>query len=94
MAAADFKKAISEAPGWVQTKLISDGEVATTGGRWMYQVTAEGKMDNLPVVQTFYLLAGPQGDQIGVTVAMKREQAKIVGNRDFELVKAIEFGTK
>lgn len=94
MSAADFKKAISEAPGWVQTKLLSDGEVAMTGGRWMYQVTAEGKMDDLPVVQTFYLLAGPQGDQLGITVAMKREQAKIVGNRDFELVKAIEFGTK
>ncbi len=94
MAAADFKKAVAEAPGWVQTKVLSDGEVAMTAGRWLYRLMAEGKMDELLVVQTFYLLAGPQGDQMGVTVAMKPDQVKAVGTRDLDLVKAIEFGKK
>jgi len=94
MAVVDFKKAVSEAPGWVQTKVLTDGELAMTAGRWLYRLMAEGKMDELQVVQTFYLLAGPQGDQMGVTVAMKREQLKVVGNRDLDLVKAIEFGKK
>ncbi|MCE9567216.1 MAG: hypothetical protein K8U57_34880 [Planctomycetes bacterium] len=94
IAAADFKKAITEAPGWVQTKVLTDGELPMTAGRWLYRLTAEGKMDELPVVQTFYLLASPQGDQFGVTVAMKPEQVRAVGNRDLDLVKAIEFGKK
>ncbi|MBA4186699.1 MAG: hypothetical protein C0467_01650 [Planctomycetaceae bacterium] len=94
MAADDFKKAIAGAPGWVQTKVVTDGELPMTAGRWLYRLMAEGKMDELPVVQTFYLLAGPQGDQLGVTVAMKPDQVKAVGTRDLDLVKAIEFGKK
>jgi len=91
IAAADFKKAIAEAPGWVQTKVVTEGELPMTAGRWLYRLMAEGKMDDLQVVQTFYLLASPQGDQFGVTVAMKPEKVKVVGNRDLDLVKAIEF---
>lgn len=94
MAAADFKKAVAEAPGWIQSKVLADGEVAVTGGRWLYRLTAEGKMDELPVVQTFYLLAGAGGEQMGVTVAVTPEQVRAVAGRDLDLVKAIEFGKK
>lgn len=94
MAAADFKKAVAEAPGWIQTKVLADGEVEATGGRWLYRLTAEGKMDELPVVQTFYLLAGAGGEQMGVTVAAKPEQMRAVAGRDLVLVKAIDFGKK
>jgi hypothetical protein len=89
--ADEFKKAVSVAPGWVLGRVTEEGEVPVGGGRWLYRVSAEGTMDNLPVVQTFHLLAGPNGDQIVVTVAMKPDKVKVVGNRDVSLVNAIEF---
>ncbi|MFO0823715.1 MAG: hypothetical protein U0792_11460 [Gemmataceae bacterium] len=61
----------------MQTKLISDGEVADDGRPLAVSGDGRRKMDNLPVVQTFYLLAGPQGDQIGVTVAMNASRRRL-----------------
>jgi hypothetical protein len=52
----------------------------------------EGKIDNQPAIQSFYLLAGPKGDQVAVTVIVKPEMVKLLGTRDVELVRAIEFG--
>jgi len=51
-------------------------------------------MEAQPAVQLFHMLAGPQGDQVAVTFAMKPEKVKALGARDLGLVKAIEFGTK
>jgi hypothetical protein len=94
MSAEDFKKAVSEAPGWTQSKFLGEGEVPTTTGCWLYKVSAEGKMENVVVTQNFYLIASPQGEQLVVTVAMKPDKVKAVGTRDTALVKAIEFGKK
>jgi hypothetical protein len=88
----EFKRAIANAPGWVQTKLLNEGELPTAAGHWLFRLTAEGKMDDLVVTQTFYLMAGPHGDQIGVTVATKQDRVKALGSRDLELVKGLEFG--
>lgn len=92
--ADEFKKAVTESPGWVATRIVEDAEVPADGGRWLYRITAEGRMENLPVVQSFHLLAGPQGDQVAVTFAMKPEKVRAVGTRDIGLVNAIEFGGK
>jgi hypothetical protein len=92
--AEEFKRAVANAPGWTTTRVIADGEVPAGAGRWLYRLTAEGKMDEVPVVQTFYLLAGPQGNQVAVTLAVKPEKVKGLGTRDLDLVNAIEFGKK
>ncbi len=93
-AADDFKKAVADAPGWMPSKVLAEGEVPAATGRWLYRLSAEGKMDELPVIQTFYLLAGPQGDQVAVTVVTKPDKVKALGTRDAALVNAIEFGKK
>jgi hypothetical protein len=92
--ADEFKKAVGESPGWVVDRLIEDTELPTDGGRWLYRLTATGRMQDLPVVQSFHLLAGPQGDQVVITFAMKPEKVRAVGTRDLGLVNAIEFGGK
>ena len=92
--AEEFKKAVSESPGWVVGRVIEDAELPTDGGRWLYRLMAEGRMENLPVIQSFHLLAGPRGDQVVVTFAMKPEKVKAVGTRDVGLVNAIEFGAE
>jgi hypothetical protein len=92
--AEEFKKVVTELPGWTVERVIEDTELPTDGGRWLYRLTAVGRMQDLPVVQSFHLLAGPQGDQVVVTFAMKPEKVKAVGTRDVGLVNAIEFGAK
>lgn len=90
----EFKKAVGDSPGWLPTRVLEDGEVPIDGGRWLYRLTAEGKMEEQPALQGFHMLAGPQGDQVAVTFALKPEKVKALGNRDLGLVKAIEFGKK
>jgi hypothetical protein len=90
---AEFKKALGQVPGWEPEEVLADAAVPAEG-RWLYRVTARGKQDGLPVVQAFYLLAGPGGDQIAVTVLARAEKAATVGARDLALVTAIEFPKK
>jgi hypothetical protein len=90
-AADDFKKAVANTPGWTAARVLEDAETTAPDGRWLYRVAAEGKMDDLPVVQCFHLVAGPQGDQAAVTCVMKPDRVKAVGARDRELVQALAF---
>ncbi len=92
--ADEFKKAVADTPGWTPGKTLAEGEMPAGEGRWLYRTMVEGKSLDQPVVQTFYLLAGPQGDQVVVSVMMKPDKVKAVGTHDVELVKAIEFGKK
>ena len=87
----EFKKSLAEVAGWVPTKIVEEAEVPLDGGRWLYRVAVEGKAGESAVLQTFHLLAGPKGDQVAVTFSMARDQAERVGQRDLELVKAIEL---
>lgn len=89
--AEEFKKAVGASPGWAASRVLEDAETTGPDGRWLYRLAAEGKMEGLPVVQSFHLLAGPQGDQAVVTCAMKPDQVKAVGGRDRELAGALAF---
>lgn len=89
--ADEFKKAVTATPGWVASRVLDDGEVPTTDGRWVYRVAAEGKLDERAVVQTFHLVAGPRGDQAAITVAVPPEKLKAAGTRDKELVTGLTF---
>ena len=91
--ADEFKKLLANLPGWVPEAVTEDSVIPTDAGRWLYRVALKGKQDGLPVVQSFFLLAGPNGDQLAVTVLARQEQAAKVGTRDITLVNAIEFPT-
>jgi hypothetical protein len=90
----EFKKAISATPGWTVTRALEDAETSAPDGRWLYRLVAEGKAEGQEVVQSFHLLAGPNGDQAAVTFAMKPEKVKVVGSRDRELMNGIVFPAK
>lgn len=90
----DFKKAIGDSPGWVPSKVLEEGEIPLDGGRWLYRIAAEGKMEDQPAVQAFHMLAGPQGDQVAVTFAMRPDKMKLLGPRDVALVKSLSLGKK
>jgi hypothetical protein len=92
--ADEFKKAIAETPGCVADRVLDDGEVPVDGGRWLYRLSVAGRVRDVPVVQRFHLLAGPQGDQIVVTVTLPPERADAIGTRDLALVRAIKVGSE
>ncbi|MFO0847096.1 MAG: hypothetical protein U0871_00860 [Gemmataceae bacterium] len=88
---AEFQEAVAKLPGWQAEEVLADGPVSTDPGRWLYRLTARGRQDGLPVVQTFFLLAGSSGDQLAVTILARAEKAAQVGTRDLALTNAIEF---
>jgi hypothetical protein len=89
--ADEFKKLVTELPGWEVEELVEASEIPTDPGRWVYRVTARGSLDGLKVVQTFFAVAGPNGDQAFLTFTTKPDKAGKVGTRDVSLVNSVEF---
>jgi hypothetical protein len=89
--ADEFKKAAAATPGWSAGRVLEDAETTAPGGRWLYRVVAEGKMDDQPVVQSFAIVADARGNQAALTVATRPEKAKAVGARGKELLNALTF---
>jgi hypothetical protein len=94
LSADEFKETIADTPGWEPEEIRDDGEVRSPKGNWVYRVSALGTMDDLKVLQNFYLVAGPDGDQVVVTVTMREAQAQKLGNSDSKLVDGLEFPKK
>jgi hypothetical protein len=90
----DFKKLLTAIPGWEPEGVSEDGIIPTDNGRRLFRLTASGKQDGVAVQQTFYHLAGPNGDQVAVTVLAKADRFAKVGSRDLSLVNAVEFPKK
>ena len=90
----EFRTVVAQSPGWQMEEMVDAAEVPTDAGRWCYRVTARGTMEGVPVVQSFYVLAAPSGEQMVVTFTMKPSHAGKVGTRDVALVNAIEIGKK
>jgi len=93
-APADFKAALAKIPGWQPSEVLADAEMPTTDGRWVYKFSAKGKQDSADVVQTFYLLAGPNGQQVAVTFLSEPAKAAKVSDREAELLKGIGFADR
>ena len=69
----------------------ADADETTADGRWVYKLSAKGKQDGADVVQTFYLIAGPGGDQVTVTFLSAPEKAAKLADREAELLKGVGF---
>lgn len=88
----EFKALVATAPGWEQDKMLRPGEVVPLfSDHWGYLVAAEGDLDNVRVVQYFYLVAGPDGGQAIVTFTMTPGQVQKLGSQDLELVRGMSM---
>lgn len=94
ISADDFKQVMASAPGWQLEEVLDAGEIPADNGRWLYRVCARGQMDEAKVVQTFFIVAGANGDQVIATFTMKPGQASKIGSRDLSLVGSIGFPKK
>ncbi len=87
----DFQAAIRKIPGWEQAEALSSGEVPSGDKRWIYRHAVAGKLEGVEVLQTFYLIAGPDGDQVVVTVTCTPKLAARIAGRDQALATSLEF---
>jgi hypothetical protein len=91
----EFQKEMAATPGWQQEEVLQSGLApATEKGRWVYRISATGQMDGLKLVQNFYLIAAPGGEQLVAVFTLTQAQAEKLGARDFELVEGIELPGK
>jgi len=92
--AEEFKQSFAKLPGWEPTETTQDGAVAAPAGHWLYKVAAKGKQDGAEVIQSFYLLAGPDGDQVAVSVVASPDKGGKTVAREGQLLGAIAFPSK
>ena len=82
-------------PGWQAEDVLQEGDMPNQpAGRYVYRLTARGEMDGVKVVQCYYLVAGPKGDQVVVAFTLKLTQVNKLGARDLILVDGLDFPTK
>jgi hypothetical protein len=92
--AEELKKITSETPGWQMEEIVEAGEMPAEAGRYVYRISARGIMDEVKVIQYFYHIAGPNGDQVIITLTLKPNQASKLGTRDLTLVGSVGFPKK
>jgi hypothetical protein len=89
-----FQQQMSKVPGWEPSDVLQVGEVPSDGGRWVYRVSALGKLEGVKVLQNFYLVAGPGGEQVVLAFTMTQAQAEKLAARDLTLAGSIDFPKK
>jgi hypothetical protein len=88
-----FRQEMANTPGWEDESEQPDGGSSRTDerGYWTYHFSAVGRMDGVPVMQNFYLVAGPDGQQTVVAITMNKSQAEKLGSRDVTLVGGLHY---
>jgi hypothetical protein len=87
---AEFRKAVAATPGWKPDKLLHEGEV-DTGGRSAYRIIQEGKIGDQKIIQRFWLITTPHGEQLVMTVTLPPEHQQRFGDKDVELIRNLTF---
>jgi hypothetical protein len=77
---------MAQTPGWEPEKELQASEVPVAEGLWAYRLSVMGKLDGVAVLQNFFLVAAPGGEQVVVTITMTPKQADKLGARDLTLV--------
>ncbi len=94
LSAQEFTQAMARTPGWMPEQELQAGPFPVEPGHWGYRLSVQGQLDGLPVVQTFYLVAGPTGAQVVVVFTMTPAQASKIGTHDLTLVGSLTLPKK
>jgi hypothetical protein len=87
-----FRNDIKKVLGDRFVKFVGQGEVegAPLGG-FRYKVTVQGKQGDAGVLWHYYLLAGPEGDQLIATFTLGLAQQTQFGDQDLRLIGSLEW---
>ena len=87
----EFKTEMNRTPGWELEKELQAGEVPSqTKGRYLYRLSLLGSLDGVAVLQNYYLVATPEGEQVVVAFTMSPKQVDKLGARDLALVDSLD----
>jgi hypothetical protein len=91
MTEEEFKDAMNKSAGWEAEKELQVGEVPADDGKYIYRLSMIGKLDEISVMQNFYLVAGPNGEQVVIAVTLTPRKAEKLGSRDLSLAGSVDF---
>ena len=91
LAPEDFRQAMADTPGWELEDELQAEEVPAEGGYWVYRISALGDLDGAKVMQNFYLVAGPDGQQLVLAFTLPPKQADRLGTRDLSMAASLAF---
>jgi hypothetical protein len=95
MSGKDLLDIMDNVPGWEAAERREDGELsADQEGYWIYRISALGELEGLKVMQNYFVVAGPKGDQMLMVFTMKQAVVDKFGTRDLELARGLEFPDK
>jgi len=86
-----FREAMNNSPGWEPEKELQADVAPSADDRWIYRISETGKMEGLDVMQNFYLVAAPGGEQVVAAVTLTPKQADKLAARDLALIGGIEL---
>ena len=92
--AMEFKALVEQGAGWEPQKELQAGEVPVSDGLWAYRYSYLGKLDGVDVLQNYFIVAAPGGEQMIVTFTMTPKQADKLGSRDLALIGGIGLPVK
>jgi hypothetical protein len=87
-----FRDDIQRVLGDRFVKFIAQGEVeGAPAGGFRYKVTVQGRQGDAGVLWHYYLLAGPEGDQLIATFTLGLAQQAQFGDQDLRLIGTLEW---
>jgi hypothetical protein len=86
----EFKKAMNSTSGWQPEKELQASVVPAEDKRWVYRLSELGHLDGIAVLQNFFLVAGPGGEQVVLTFTLAPKQVDKLGARDLSLTGSVE----
>ena len=89
---SQFRDDVRKGLGSRFVQFLGSGDVeGDAAGGFRYKVGVQGRQGDLPVVWFYYLIAGPEGDQLLATFTLAGAQAQAFGDRDESLIGTLHW---
>ncbi|NOX53270.1 MAG: hypothetical protein GXP27_02300 [Planctomycetes bacterium] len=72
-------------------EIVTDAEIPTRDGRYVYRVAVTGQANKLDMQWIYYLCAAPNGRQVSLVFAVETKHLKRFGDRDRQFVERLRF---
>jgi hypothetical protein len=88
-----FRSQMNRTYGWQPEQQLQAGEVPVQDDRWIYRLSTLGTLEGIKVVQNFYVIANPDGQQVVVVFTLTPQQVDKFGSRDLALIANLDVLT-
>ena len=85
-----FRTAMNGTSSWKPEKELQANEIPAADGRYVYRLSVQGQLEDVPVLQNFFLVAAPTGEQVVLTFTLPAKMADKLGARDLSMAASVE----